>query len=236
MIMTNVLYQHGTLGTLMAGLLEGTVSISELLKNGDLGIATLTGSDGEVIIIDGKAYHANEHKEFRELKGEELSPYATVAKFTADTSYNTANKSSKEVFEEVEEKMLSKNLFSAVKITGTFKNMHVRMMPGQEPPYERLINAAVKQPEQTEENVEGSVVGIFTPELFHGIGSSGFHVHFANDERNFGGHVLDFEVDNVTVEIQNFETFEQHFAVNDEKFTNTDIDYKNIDEEIRKAE
>lgn len=236
MIMTNVLYQHGTLGTLMAGLLEGTVSISELLKNGDLGIATLTGSDGEVIIVDGKAYHANEHKEFRELKGEELSPYATVAKFTADTSFNTSNKSSEEVFKEVEEKMLSKNLFSAVKITGTFKNMHVRMMPGQEPPYERLINAAVKQPEQTEENVEGSVVGIFTPELFHGIGSSGFHVHFANDERNFGGHVLDFEVSDVTVEIQNFETFEQHFAVNDEAFTNTEIDYKDIANEIREAE
>ncbi|EAC7660611.1 acetolactate decarboxylase, partial [Listeria monocytogenes] len=27
--MTNVLYQHGTLGTLMAGLLEGTASVNE---------------------------------------------------------------------------------------------------------------------------------------------------------------------------------------------------------------
>ncbi len=47
--MTNVLYQHGTLGTLMAGLLEGTATINELLEHGNLGIATLTGSDGEVI-------------------------------------------------------------------------------------------------------------------------------------------------------------------------------------------
>lgn len=66
--MTNVLYQHGTLGTLMAGLLEGTATINELLEHGNLGIATLTGSDGEVIFLDGKAYHANEHKEFIELK------------------------------------------------------------------------------------------------------------------------------------------------------------------------
>lgn len=49
--MTNVLYQHGTLGTLMAGLLEGTASINDLLEHGDLGIATLTGSDGEVILL-----------------------------------------------------------------------------------------------------------------------------------------------------------------------------------------
>lgn len=50
--MTNVLYQHGTLGTLMAGLLKGTASINELLQHGDLGIATLTGSNGEVIVND----------------------------------------------------------------------------------------------------------------------------------------------------------------------------------------
>ncbi|CAM4070373.1 acetolactate decarboxylase [Staphylococcus schweitzeri] len=234
--MTNVLYQHGTLGTLMAGLLQGTASINELLKHGDLGIATLTGSNGEVIFLDGKAYHANEHKEFVELKGDELTPYATVTKFVADTSYETKNKSSEAVFEEIKEKMLSENLFSAVKISGLFKKMHVRMMPAQEPPYTRLIDSARRQPEQTETYVKGSVVGFFTPELFHGIGSAGFHVHFANDDRNFGGHVLDFEVEDVKVEIQNMETFEQHFPIQNEDFTNANIDYKDIADEIREAE
>ncbi|OMG45008.1 alpha-acetolactate decarboxylase, partial [Paenibacillus macerans] len=192
--MTNVLYQHGTLGTLMAGLLEGTASINDLLEHGDLGIATLTGSDGEVIFVDGKAYHANEHKEFIELTGDEMTPYATVTKFKADSSFKTSNKN------------------------------HVRMMPGQEPPYTRLIDSARRQPEETRENIKGSIVGFFTPELFHGIGSAGFHIHFANDDRDFGGHILDFEVDDVTVEIQNFETFEQHFPVDAKSFTDADID------------
>ncbi|HHA6968413.1 TPA: acetolactate decarboxylase [Staphylococcus aureus] len=234
--MTNVLYQHGALGTLMAGLLKGTASINELLQHGDLGIATLTGSNGEVIFLDGKAYHANEHKEFVELKGDELTPYATVTKFVADTSYETKDKSSEAVFAEIKEMMLSENLFSAVKISGLFKKMHVRMMPAQEPPYTRLIDSARRQPEQTETYVKGSVVGFFTPELFHGIGSAGFHVHFANDDRNFGGHVLDFEVEDVKVEIQNIETFEQHFPIQDEDFINANIDYKDIADEIREAE
>ncbi|CAA4012711.1 alpha-acetolactate decarboxylase [Staphylococcus aureus] len=234
--MTNVLYQHGTLGTLMAGLLKRTASINELLQHGDLGIATLTGSNGEVIFLDGKAYHANEHKEFVELKGDELTPYATVTKFVADTSYETKDKSSEAVFAEIKEKMLSENLFSAVKISGLFKKMHVRMMPAQEPPYTRLIDSARRQPEQTETYVKGSVVGFFTPELFHGIGSAGFHVHFANDDRNFGGHVLDFEVEDVKVEIQNIETFEQHFPIQDKDFTKANIDYKDIADEIREAE
>ncbi|HDF8379479.1 TPA: acetolactate decarboxylase [Staphylococcus aureus] len=231
--MASVLYQHGTL---MAGLLKGTASINELLQHGDLGIATLTGSNGEVIFLDGKAYHANEHKEFVELKGDELTPYATVTKFVADTSYETKDKSSEAVFAEIKEKMLSENLFSAVKISGLFKKMHVRMMPAQEPPYTRLIDSARRQPEQTETYVKGAVVGFFTPELFHGIGSAGFHVHFANDDRNFGGHVLDFEVEDVKVEIQNIETFEQHFPIQDEDFINANIDYKDIADEIREAE
>ena len=54
--------------------------------------------------------------------------------------------------------MLSENLFSAVKISGLFKMMHVRMMPGQEPPYTRLIDSARRQPEQTETYIKGSVV------------------------------------------------------------------------------
>ena len=76
-------------------------------------------------------------------------------------------------------------LFSAVKITGKFKKMHVRMMPKQEPPYTRLIDSARRQPEETQEDVNGTVIGFFTPELFHGIGSGGFHIHFANDDRKF---------------------------------------------------
>ena len=40
--------------------------------------------------------------------------------------------------------------------------MHVRMMPGQEPPYTRLIDSARRQPEETRENIKGSIVGFFT--------------------------------------------------------------------------
>ena len=234
--MTNVLYQHGTLGTLMAGLLEGTASVNELLEHGDLGIGTLTGSNGEVIFIDGKAYHANEHKEFIELTGDEMTPYATVTQFKADKNFSISDKNQDDVFDEVKKEMTSENMFSAVKISGTFKKMHVRMMPGQEPPYTRLIDSARRQPEETRENIKGSIVGFFTPELFHGVGSAGFHIHFANDDRDFGGHILDFEVDNVNVEIQNFETFEQHFPINNKTFTETEIDYGDVADEIREAE
>lgn len=146
--MTNVLYQHGTLGTLMAGLLEGTATINELLEHGNLGIATLTGSDGEVIFLDGKAYHANEHKQFIELKGDEKVPYASITNFKASKTFSLQQLSQDDVFAQIKNEMLSENLFSAVKIYGTFKYMHVRMMPAQQPPYTRLIDSARRQPEE----------------------------------------------------------------------------------------
>ena len=45
------LFQYNTLGALMAGLYEGTMTIGELLKHGDLGIGTLDSIDGELIVL-----------------------------------------------------------------------------------------------------------------------------------------------------------------------------------------
>lgn len=36
--------------------------------------------------------------------------------------------------------------------------MHVRMMPKQEPPYTRLIDSARRQPEETAENIKGTII------------------------------------------------------------------------------
>ena len=44
----NKIFQHGTLELIMAGLYDGTLSFSELLENGDDGIGTTHGLDGEV--------------------------------------------------------------------------------------------------------------------------------------------------------------------------------------------
>ena len=52
------LFQYNTLGALMAGLYGGTLTVGELLEHGDLGLGTLDSIDGELIVLDGKAYQA----------------------------------------------------------------------------------------------------------------------------------------------------------------------------------
>lgn len=138
-----MLYQHGTLGTLMAGLLDGTMKINEVLKHGDLGIGTLTGSDGEVIILDGVAYHADAQGNFKQLNGDEMTPFSTVTPFKPDNRFEVRHiTDSDTLLDKAMYHAKSKNIFLAVKITGKFESVHVRMMPRQEKPYTKLIESA----------------------------------------------------------------------------------------------
>lgn len=51
----------------MAGLYGGTMTVGELLEHGDLGLGTLDSIDGELIVLDGKAYQAKGSGEQPEL-------------------------------------------------------------------------------------------------------------------------------------------------------------------------
>ncbi|MGN4157242.1 acetolactate decarboxylase [Staphylococcus auricularis] len=232
-----MLYQHGTLADLMAGMLQGTASINDILEHGDLGIGTLSGSDGEVIILDGKAYHANAAGDFRTLTGEELTPFATITPFKKDTQFEVETGQTSDTLQQaILDKAKSKNLFLAVKVSGQFKDISVRMLPKQDPPYTRLKNSAEQQPEYTKTDMKGTIVGFYAPQLFHGIASGGFHLHFIDDDKTFGGHVLDFNIQSGTVELHHIETLEQHFPIEDPTYLETDIDYDHISEEINEVE
>lgn len=63
----NKIFQHGTLELIMASLYDGTLTFSELLENGDTGIGTTHGLDGEVTIIDGHAYQTKSSGETVEI-------------------------------------------------------------------------------------------------------------------------------------------------------------------------
>ena len=231
------LYQHGTLGALMAGLMDGTEKMAEILKHGTLGLGTLHGLDGDVIVVDGIAYQGRSDGSVVRLNGEEKTPYAAVTDFTADKSVEITTPHTGDVLKEtILAEEAGKNLFIAVKITGLFKNVHIRIMPKQEKPYKRLVEVSQNQPEFRQEEVEGTLVGFFTPELFQGVAAAGFHLHFIDKSKTFGGHVIDFELANGIVESSRIESLVQHFPVNDSTFVDTEIDYANLAEEIQTAE
>lgn len=231
-----ILYQHGTLGALMAGLMDGTETIENILKKGDFGIGTLSSLDGELIILDGKAYQGKEDGTLNLLSGASETPYAAVTTFlpTVQSKIDSANND--KINELVRDRLKSENLFHAIKIHGTFKEVHIRVMPKQQKPYKRLVEVSKDQPEFIKKNITGTVVGFFTPELFQGVAAADFHLHFIDDEHTFGGHLMDYILESGMMEIQPMESLLQHFPKNDETFIHTSIDYADLENEIQQAE
>ena len=124
----------------------------------------------------------------------------------------------------------------SVKVKGTFQKMHCRSVEKQEKPYPRLVDAAKDQVEFTRETVEGVLLGFYTPEIFGSIAVPEFHLHFLSDERDFGGHVLDFTLEKGRIEWQTMEALEQHFPIKNNDFMEATIDYENLAEDIEEAE
>jgi len=231
------LFQHSTIGALMAGMFEGTYEIDELLKQGNVGIGTLHGLDGELVVIDGISYQVTIDGAVKEVDRKAKTPYAAVVDFEKKDSVDIRETHSNEQLQEkLREHFASKNTFQAVKITGTFKNMQCRSVEKQEEPYPRLAEVAADQAEFKRETVAGTLVGFYTPELFGTVSVAGFHLHFLSDDRDFGGHVLDFSLAEGTAAWQSIETLEQHFPIQNKTFMKADIDNENLAEEIEKSE
>ncbi|MCD2256949.1 acetolactate decarboxylase [Agrilactobacillus fermenti] len=231
----DVLYQHGTLALLVPGLFSGTLPVGELLKHGDYGIGSVEALDGELIVVDGKPYLAKSTGDVLEVSDDELVPFANVHYDRPTDKYDRENISQSDLEKEILANHDYHNLFFAVKITGTFKKMQTRAFIGQRP-YPTLAQLADNQRTFEADNIDGTVVGYFTPELYQGIGSAGFHVHFLSDNHKFGGHILGFELAKGTVTLQTFTDLDLHLPTHDSTFRRHEFDYDGMDSAIRGAE
>ncbi|MCK8606847.1 acetolactate decarboxylase [Apilactobacillus ozensis] len=233
----STLYQYGTLALLVPGLFEGTKSIDDILKHGDTGIGTGDGLDGELIVLNGHPYQVDGSGKVNKLDSNFMVPFADV---------HFAN--FKPLFElesditptSLEKTVLSKvnydNIFFSFRLHGNFKKIATRSVDKQSKPYPKLVECADKQNEFSAEDKCGTLIGYYSPKLFNGPSVGGFHLHFLADDLSIGGHVLDFKVDNGTIEIQPFNKLEQDFPTGSQEFMKHDFSKDNIEAAISKSE
>ena len=233
------LFQYNTLGALMAGLYGGSLTIGELLEHGDLGIGTLDSIDGELIVLDGKAYQAkgsDGQPEVVEVSNDVKVPYAAVVPHQAEVIFRQRfEMTDKELENRIESYYDGVNLFRSIKIKGHFAKMHVRMIP-KSAPDTKFADVATHQPEYTCENVSGTIVGIWTPEMFHGVSVAGYHLHFISDDHTFGGHVIDFIISEGIIEVGPVDQLDQRFPVQDRQYLFAKFNMDELKEDIEKSE
>lgn len=231
------LFQHGTLATLVPGLFDGTFPVGDLLKKGDTGIGTAAGLGGEMVVLDGTAYLVKSDGQIDILPDDTLVPFATVHFDKTDqVGEKVVDLAENDLGEKIFSKRSLQNVFFAVKITGQFKHVKTRAVAAQTRPYPTLSQVADKQAVFEENESQGTVIGYFSPELFQGMASAGFHLHYLNDDHSLGGHLLDFKVSEGTLTIQPFESVEQHFPLDNDEFMGHDFELGEMDSQIRHSE
>ncbi|MGP3638884.1 acetolactate decarboxylase [Lentilactobacillus hilgardii] len=230
------LYQHGTLALLVPGLLKGTMTMGELLKHGDTGIGTGEGLDGELIILDGKPYQIDASGKVNVVSNSFTMPFANIHYARYSPLAELENVSQDDLNEQIVSLSKAENTFFSVKITGTFSNIKTRAVRKSKPPFHTLAQTASHQSIFTRDQVDGTLISYYSPELFDGAAVAGFHHHFLSDDHQFGGHVLDFQLDKGDVSYQLFDTFEQHLPVNDKEYMQHDFSSDDIVGSIHTAE
>lgn len=208
-----MLYQHGTLALLVPGLLEGTTTIGELLKHGDTGIGTGEGLDGELIILDGVAYKVGQSGVAERVPDDFTMPFANSHRAAFQYQCEREDIGLEELNKKIVEANGRANTFFSVVVRGTFSFIKTRAVIKQQAPYPTLVEVADRQAVFLRHDVKGTMLGYFSPVMFHGAAVAGFHEHFLSDDHTFGGHVLDAVLQRGKIYSQVFDTLVQHLPV-----------------------
>ena len=232
----NKVTQFSTMGALVGGRFEGAFPIKNIIESGDHGIGTLEGLNGELIILEGKPYVIESTGLVREVSKDEMSPYASVMDFQPTKTFNLKGSYNKSQLDEIMTKEINgENHFHGAKITGKFKVINARSAKKQQQPYPKLVDAVKEQGYFDFESTEGTLFGFYTPHFIQGIGVGGYHVHFLSHDLKKGGHVFDYEIEDVKVELALQQDFLMKMPNTDEYFS-TDLNDPEMLQDIEASE
>ena len=207
------IYQVSTLQALSMGYTRSVVNVGELLKHGSIGLGTFTGVNGEMIVLEGKCYRAAQDGRVEEAAGTEGVPFASVAKVSDWSEYETGKKESIDSLKEwltlrIEEGF-GLNSMHMARIDGCFERVSARSESvdySQHVTLKEMLSRTQK--DFVFDQVKGSLVCVYYPDYMDGINAPGWHLHFVSDDRKKGGHVFDIDMKAGIVQLAKIHTIE----------------------------
>ncbi|BCD90006.1 alpha-acetolactate decarboxylase [Francisella halioticida] len=200
---SNNIYQAGTITALTNGIYSSDTSLKTLESKGRYGLGTIEGAKGEMIIFKGKAYLSDISGKAVPLKGSVTVPFADVFNFSKpqiNSSYNSLTIPS--IFSMISNKLYGDNYFYIIKISGKYSKIHARTIPPAQKGYTLSKWIAKNQKFHDLKNVEGTLIGIYSPKYLSSITVPGFHFHFITKDHSRVYHVYSFRSAQVNVQIE----------------------------------
>ena len=180
------------------GQLDGLVSLKELKKHGDFGVGGEHALAGEMVFLNGIAYRFTADGKSEHMPDDAMLAFAAVKFFKPENKWTVNKPLTMEQLQSYMDSIINTNMFAAIKITGSFRSLQYKDYNLQQKPYPPVINAPAKIFDST--NIKGTMVGFFTPKAAMVLNPN-YHFHFVNTYGSSGGHVVDYLVDNVTIEV-----------------------------------
>lgn len=230
----HTLFQISTTGALVAGVFDSEMTVGEILENGDFGLGTFANLDGEMVVLDGKVYRMKGNGVVSEAGPDAAAPFAVVTWFSPQTDVVIDPVAD---YEELQKRCdttrRSGNIFYAIRLDGRFNHIKTRAV---NPPSagSRLIDAAKAQSVFDFNDIDGTLVGIWSPGFSSAFSVAGYHFHFISSDRSHGGHLLEVEADRLALRVEALTEF--HLALPaSEAFLKADLT-KNTADELAFAE
>lgn len=231
-------YQVALLQSLAMGHFDGAITVKQLKTFGDTGIGTFEGLDGEMIVLDGVVYRANQNCRVNVVADKVTVPFSNVTFFDEDFNIDLRNVNTQAELEAKFNELVAAhgtNSFYVIKLRGTFDEIHVRSEAGQSKPYPTLVESLkATQKESAQKNIQGTVVGLYCPAFMSSLNSVGWHFHFISDDKTFGGHVLGLNLKRGTARFDKTDSFRMGLPT-DEDFQKLDFN-RDMSKDIHSAE
>lgn len=223
----NEVFQYSLISALMDGVATHGTPISRVLDHGNHGLGTFKSMNGEMIVLDGVCYQMKSDGTVEHIHNalEVTTPFATVTRFQPQLS-TRATISSKKDLSALLSKLFphGKNHFLAIRMDGTFKKIEVRTAGGQCFPREGMVAVAERQAMNTFKGVKGTIIGFRCPAYVMGLNVAGDHLHFIDEERQKGGHILAFETEgDVEVGVSLMSKFHLEVPTENEEFNEASL-------------
>ena len=230
----HTLFQISTSGALVEGIYEKAVSSNLLLNYGDFGLGTFDNLDGEMVVLDGAIYQVRSDGTAMRILDDRGTPFAVVVRFVADQEETIPNAGSFEDLRNLcDQYRDSANLFYALRIDGHFDHVHTRAMKATLDGLP-LAKAAAIQPEFDFHDIDGTLVGIWSPGFSSALNIAGYHFHFLSDDRTKGGHMLECSGKNLRIQVERLTDF--HLSLPEsEEFLRADLS-KDLKKDLAYAE
>ena len=198
----DVLFQTSTLDALLEGIYDGDMTFGELREHGDFGLGTFDALDGEMVEVDHQVYQVKADGIAYRVDDAMKSPFSVVTFFESDRTASSDTVMDCTQLEGFLDSLLpTKNIPYAIRITGTFAYLKTRSVPRQTEPYPPLIEVLENLPIFEFQDVTGVMLGFRLPGYMEGVNAPGYHFHFLTEDRTAGGHVLECQSQNVSIDI-----------------------------------